>query len=139
MRSSPKKHQNSATSSQAMTSTSTTTPLHCYEPKAEQECEDDHRMISNDDFESILSFGNLINANNSGWEKSSCDCETKGCLDDDFVKGDKDEIVMDHKKQSQGINTTPTPPPPPLSFLEKWLLDESGAQVEDIMELSPMF
>jgi myb proto-oncogene protein len=29
---------------------------------------------------------------------------------------------------------------PPLSFLEKWLWDENGAgQVEEIMELSPIF
>ncbi|XP_038696912.1 transcription factor MYB60-like [Tripterygium wilfordii] len=144
MRSSPNKsieHQNNATlSSQAMTSTSTATHLHCYKPKAEQECGDDHHMISSDDFESMLSFGNLTANNNSGWEKSSCDCETKGCLDDDFVKDHK--IVMDmQQSESQSINTPlpPPPPPPPLSFLEKWLLDESGAQVEDMMELSPMF
>ncbi|KAF5749144.1 myb-related protein [Tripterygium wilfordii] len=125
-----KDHQNNhdimiatSSSSQAMTSGSTTTtaPLHCYKPKAEQECGDDHHMISSDEFESILSFRNL-NANNSGWGKSSFDCESKGCLDDDFVE---DEIGMDKKqRQSESQSMNYTTPPPPLSFLEKWLLDE---------------
>jgi myb proto-oncogene protein len=41
---------------------------------------------------------------------------------------------MTERKQKSDEST------PPLSFLEKWLLDENGSvQVEEIMELSPIF
>lgn len=107
-----------------------TASLQCHKPKAEQEAGD---LISHEEFESILSLENL---NNVAWDKSTCDSTpiittTKGCQDP--ASDEKDHITMPEKRQKSD-NT------PPLSFLEKWLLDESStAQVEEIMELSPIF
>ncbi|PKI34961.1 hypothetical protein CRG98_044667, partial [Punica granatum] len=101
-----------------------TASLSCYHPKVEQEevfCGD--RLIPHDEFESILSFENL-NANVS-WDKSST-CDQKVAIG---------RLRSDHPQQQQAS------PPPPLSFLEKWLFDETtnGGQVEEIMELPSIF
>ncbi|KAI4348517.1 hypothetical protein L6164_009231 [Bauhinia variegata] len=51
--------------------------------------------------------------------------------------GGADEKVQDiaerNKQRSENSST------PPLSFIEKWLLDENVGQVGEMMELSPMF
>ncbi|MCH85411.1 myb-related protein 306-like [Trifolium medium] len=83
--------------------------------------------VSHDqEFDSILSFENLNNG--VTWDKSTCDsmphekCSTSSS--------------SDHKNNN--IKNL-CGAPPPLSFLEKWLLDENVGHVEEMMELSPMF
>ncbi|KAL5547037.1 hypothetical protein UlMin_006724 [Ulmus minor] len=99
-------------------------------------------FVSHDEFESILSFENMNNNNISSWDRSSTSSDSnpyKDCV----VAGENDQeenkkIVPEKNKQRSSENG----PTPPLSFLEKWLLDESAAagdQVEEMMELSPMF
>ncbi|CAA0837343.1 myb domain protein 60 [Striga hermonthica] len=78
--------------------------------------DDDH------DLEGILNFG-------SNREKSSCDDSSRisGLIDD------QEKAKNEHANNNDNNN-------PPLSFLEKWLLDESAAgQVEGVMELSSIF
>ncbi|GAU24029.1 hypothetical protein TSUD_328330 [Trifolium subterraneum] len=83
--------------------------------------------VSHDqEFDSILSFENLNNG--VTWDKSTCDsmphekCSTSSSSDH-------------HKNHIKNLCGAP----PPLSFLEKWLLDENVGHVEEMMELSPMF
>jgi myb proto-oncogene protein len=83
--------------------------------------------VSHDqEFDSILSFENLNN-NGVTWDKSTCDsmphekCSTSSS--------------SDHKNNIKNLCGAP----PPLSFLEKWLLDENVGHVEEMMGLSPMF
>uniref|UniRef100_A0A2P2J6D9 Transcription factor MYB60 n=3 Tax=Rhizophora mucronata TaxID=61149 RepID=A0A2P2J6D9_RHIMU len=99
----------------------------CYKPKAEEE--DGGDLISHEDYVSILPFENL---NNVAWEKSTSDSTTKDCLNS--ASDQEDQNTLPEKKQKSEN-------PPPLSFLEKWLLDESSSagQVEEIMEMSPIF
>lgn len=108
-----------------------TNSLQSYRPKPEEESGD---LISHEEFESILSLENL---NNVAWDKSSCDSATVVTTTKDFKSSTSDEkanITMNERKQKSDEST------PPLSFLEKWLLDENGSvQVEEIMELSPIF
>uniref|UniRef100_A0A5B7B9W0 Myb-related protein 306-like n=1 Tax=Davidia involucrata TaxID=16924 RepID=A0A5B7B9W0_DAVIN len=88
---------------------------YCYKPKAEQ----DH-LMSSEEFESILSFHNLNSIAN--WDKSSCGSPLQTAATDH------------HDKKQRSDNN------PPLSFLEKWLLDETAVvQVEDMMELPQIF
>ncbi|KAE8673777.1 MYB308 protein [Hibiscus syriacus] len=97
--------------------------------KAEQE---DGVLISREELEFILSFENMNNV--------ACGSTSKDACDDDppisFLENKK-------KKQKADLNTNKNNNNPPLSFLEKWLLDESSAgQVEEMnqrMELSSIF
>ncbi|KAJ4833743.1 hypothetical protein Tsubulata_003875 [Turnera subulata] len=107
--------------------------VQCYKPKSENGTGGDR--ISNDEFESILSLDNL---NNVAWEKSTCDSSTvtnEKCSQNPASEVKEESIIaVAEKRQKSDTNT------PPLSFLEKWLLDESSTgQVEEIMELSPIF
>ncbi|OIV89318.1 hypothetical protein TanjilG_23715 [Lupinus angustifolius] len=91
-------------------------------PKDEHEGGGD--MVSHEEFDSILSFENL---NNAPWDKSTCDSmPEKG-----YVVGA--EFGEKNRLTSENSNA------PPLSFLEKWLLDENVGHVDEMMELSPMF
>ncbi|GMJ11292.1 myb domain protein 60 [Hibiscus trionum] len=94
-----------------------------------------------DQFESILSFENMNN-NVTLMEKST----SKGTLQESENGGNSNP----ERKQKTGHEKNPNindndndNDNPPLSFLEKWLLDESSAgQVEDMnqmMELSSIF
>ncbi|GMI65018.1 myb domain protein 60 [Hibiscus trionum] len=87
--------------------------------KAEEEGGD---LIFREGFESILSFEHM---NNVAWDKVAVTTENY------------------NKKQKSDVNSNSKNNNPPLSFLEKWLLDESSAgQVEDMnqmMELSSIF
>ncbi|KAF9670309.1 hypothetical protein SADUNF_Sadunf13G0055000 [Salix dunnii] len=112
-----------------------TNSLQSYRPRPEEESGD---LISHEEFESILSLENL---NNVAWDKSSCDSATvttTATTTKGFKKstsGEKDNITVTERKQKSDESSTP-----PLSFLEKWLMDENGTvQVEEIMELSPIF
>ncbi|OAY41869.1 transcription factor MYB60 [Manihot esculenta] len=116
-----------------------TTSLQCYRPKADQEHGGGSgNLISHEEFESILSFENL---NTVAWDKSTRDftnnfCAVNGIIHQDSASEEKenDTIAAEIRKQKSDSN-------PPLSFLEKWLLDETTAtvQVEESMELSPIF
>lgn len=132
------------------------------EPKAEHEGRGHSgELVSShhEEFESIFSFENNSNNNNnnnnnvSSWDGSSttCDSSTPNCNN----KGsDHQSSVADHEdhqkvaihgsslvaEKNKLQRSEQISPPPPLTFLEKWLLDESTAgQVEEMMELSPMF
>ncbi|KAB8428887.1 hypothetical protein FH972_025000 [Carpinus fangiana] len=87
-------------------------------------------LVSHEEFESILSFENL---NNAAWDKSTGD-SMPGRGSQAAANDDKVHVLPEKNKPRSDNNTTP-----PLSFLEKWLLDESAGQVEEMMELSPMF
>jgi myb proto-oncogene protein len=87
-------------------------------------------LVSHEEFESILSFENL---NNAAWDKSTGD-SMPGRGSQAAANDDKVHVLLEKNKPRSDSNTTP-----PLSFLEKWLLDESAGQVEEMMELSPMF
>ncbi|GFZ09398.1 myb domain protein 96 [Actinidia rufa] len=93
-------------------------------PEAEQEGGDN--LGSNEEFESILSFDKC---NNIAWDKSSCDSALKGSPNASI---DEKEHVIHERKQKLDHD-------PPFSFLENWLLGESGGQVEEMMELPPIF
>ncbi|KAL2320539.1 hypothetical protein Fmac_029508 [Flemingia macrophylla] len=95
---------------------------------------DDHEggvdIVSHEEFDSILSFENL---NNAAWDKSTCDS-----MPEKISEAAADESVHDHgersRQKSENNNSAP-----PLSYLEKWLLDENVGHAEEMMELSPMF
>ncbi|XP_057506455.1 transcription factor MYB60-like [Actinidia eriantha] len=93
-------------------------------PKAEQEVADN--LGSNEAFESILLFDKC---NNIAWDKSSCDSTLKGSPN---ATMDEEEHVIHERKQKLEHD-------PPFSYLENWLLGESGGQVEEMMELPPIF
>ncbi|GFY98074.1 myb domain protein 60 [Actinidia rufa] len=93
-------------------------------PKAEQEVADN--LGSNEAFESILLFDKC---NNIAWDKSSCDSTLK---ESPNATMDEEEHVIHERKQKLEHD-------PPFSFLENWLLGESGGQVEEMMELPPIF
>ncbi|OMO88003.1 hypothetical protein CCACVL1_08599 [Corchorus capsularis] len=109
-----------------------------YRPKAEHE--GGNELISHEEFESILSFDQ--NVNNVAWEhKSTCDSTSKPDHDsgneDLDIKVNNNNVERKQNKNNDNNNN------PPLSFLEKWLLDESSAgQVEEMnqmLELSSIF
>ncbi|KAL8493462.1 hypothetical protein ACS0TY_024611 [Phlomoides rotata] len=84
--------------------------IQCYAPhKIEGGIDHDLENMLTFDHQGLTSIGNC--------EKSSSDSGSSG--------------LIDHEKM-ENIN-------PPLSFLEKWLLDESAGQVEGVMELPPIF
>ncbi|XVF06701.1 hypothetical protein REPUB_Repub06bG0073200 [Reevesia pubescens] len=128
MRSSPKTNSDNNS-----TSAATTSLQGGYRPKSEQEGGD---LFSREAFESLLSFENM---NNVAWDKSTCDSTSKG--QDSGNDHDKVNVTMTlERKQKPDQNNNNNNPP--LSFLEKWLLDESSGQVEDMnqmMELSSIF
>ncbi|CAK9149766.1 unnamed protein product [Ilex paraguariensis] len=130
MRSSPKTTQSEPQEKlhqHVFANSAAATSLHCYRPEVEQEEGD---LISNEEFESILSFDNLTSIT---WEKSSCDSTQKGsqaAATYDDIHG-KAHLVQERKQRTEKN--------PPLMFFEKWLLDESAGQVEEMMELPPMF
>ncbi|KAB5512290.1 hypothetical protein DKX38_029318 [Salix brachista] len=98
--------------------------LRSYKEKPEQESGD---LISPEEFESILSFESLHNV---AWDKS---CSDSAAV---TTKGFQNSASTYEKANTTMIAESS----PPLSVLEKWILDENGAgQVEDIVELSPIF
>nr|WRO64710.1 MYB transcription factor protein [Rosa persica] len=122
-----------------------TKPSHDHEenPKGGQDQDEacDHDLLSHEGFESILSFDNLNNVNAASWDRSSttnCDSisikqvSQTQCSTAAVIANEKDKHII---RACESTNT------PPLSFLEKWLLDESaaGQVLEDrMMELSPI-
>lgn len=131
MRSSPKAtkeklHQNSSLEEGSIDMTGNSmavaavTSVQCYRPKLEQ---GGGELVANDEFESILEYENLNDDHHQ---------TTDTTIPSDGHDHDHDhEMKMDHDQKKHN---------PPLSFLEKWLLDESAAQGEEMMDqLSPIF
>ncbi|KAK3405289.1 transcription factor MYB60 [Eucalyptus grandis] len=118
----------------------------CYRPKAEHQ-EPGDPLISHDEFESILSFENMNNKCNVSWDKSNGNSthhphHHKGdCSDDRPSDANEDEKVHGMMMLERNYNKAkPSEHAPPLTFLEKWLLDETASgQVEDMMDLPSMF
>ncbi|KAA8516281.1 hypothetical protein F0562_016574 [Nyssa sinensis] len=117
-------HRNTGLENNSIGNSMTTTSLQCYKAKADQDGGD---LISSEELESILSFDNL---NSIAWDKSSCDSILKGSQ---TTATDEKVIHLMHEKKQRSDNN------PPLSFLEKWLLDETAGQVDEMMELPQIF
>lgn len=125
---------------------SSRTSIFGFRPKAREHKEYcNQELMSNEEFESILSLDNLNTAasNMANWDDHNHSDKADDPDDDDH---DHDKAKHDHGKFAKEVNdhdqmNTNPPPPPPLSFLEKWLLEETStaAQVEDLMELPPIF
>lgn len=115
------------------------------EPKTEEDGGD--RLVLGKEIESsmVVSPENLNNDDhNVGvcWEKSSNFDVGKmmkikknsfeDCENDNIIKQNRSENNINNNNNNNNNN-------PPLSFLEKWLLDDTVVQVEEMMSLSPMF
>ncbi|KAK9191089.1 hypothetical protein WN943_019700 [Citrus x changshan-huyou] len=152
MRSSPKTSSNSSSAllikgnGNIFDNRSIENSVGTYRPKEEQEGGGGD-LISNEEFISILSFEQ--NLNNVTWDKASTgDSSAKGSSTQDSANNedqstkvnnnnnDNNDIIANAEKKQRSDQNIHNPP---LSFLEKWLLDESTGQVEEInqiMELS---
>ncbi|KAM1523773.1 hypothetical protein ACFX10_008443 [Malus domestica] len=107
-------------------------------------------LVSNEEFESILSYENLNNV--ASWDMCTCDSSTySNKVSQLSIKVPNGaEIIHDHhllrdedQKNKQIIrceSSSTNCNNPPLTYLEKWLLDESAGHVEadQMVELSPM-
>ncbi|KAJ8425816.1 hypothetical protein Cgig2_028177 [Carnegiea gigantea] len=85
-----------------------------------------------DKFDSILSFNNLENDNNVGVAGATT---TGDSVEENINEGEK--VCGDHDMDNIDEETNP-----PLTFLEKWLLDETTSSrqvVEEILQLPPIF
>nr|QIG55707.1 MYB transcription factor [Paeonia suffruticosa] len=109
----------------------TTSSFNYYQPKHDQDGGGD-QLMSHEEFESILSFENL---NNIAWGKSSSLCDSSTLNQRTAANEDKFNFIMPDKKQQRSESNVPL-----ASFHENWILDETtGAQVDDMMEMSPIF
>ncbi|TKY46347.1 myb proto-oncogene protein [Spatholobus suberectus] len=98
-----------------------------YQTKDEKEGGD---IMPREEFDSIL-FLSFENLNNAVWDKSTCDSMPEKSSED----GASEKVhAMAERNRERSENNAP-----PLSFLEKWLLDENVGHVEEMMALSPMF
>lgn len=104
--------------------------LHHHRKRNKDEQEGVVDIVSHEEFDSILSFENL---NNAAWDKSTCDSMPD--KSPEAAAESSHEVFCEERIRQKSENNTA----PPLSFLEKWLLDESVGQVEEMMELSPIF
>ncbi|KAJ7971983.1 Myb-related protein [Quillaja saponaria] len=85
----------------------------------------------------------------AAWEKSSCDSmhENNGSDHDELlavveghvVENKAHVVTMQEKNVKQRSCDHQNSVTPPLSFLEKWLWDESFGHVQEMMDLSSMF
>lgn len=95
---------------------------HHHHQQHQQKTSKDEMVSHDQEFDSILSFENLNNG--VAWDKSTCDSMPA------------EKCSSSSQKSIKNLCNAP----PPLSFLEKWLLDENVGHVEEMMELSsPMF
>ncbi|GLT95433.1 hypothetical protein SLE2022_131150 [Rubroshorea leprosula] len=123
-------------------SSAATSSLQGYRPKTEQDG-GGGGLTPNEEFESILSFDHHnINSTNVAWEKSSSDSPSRGnfqafSADHLHDQGKVNAAIVLERRQKLDNNNNP-----PLSFLEKWLLEETTEQAEvmnQMMELSSIF
>ncbi|KAI3446624.1 hypothetical protein Pfo_003289 [Paulownia fortunei] len=103
------------------------TSVQCYRP---QQIDHGANGIPSDELESILSF-DRSSINSMACGKSSCDSSQKGSESSGLIDQEKVHFVHEQKAKIDED--------PPLSFLEKWLLDESSSQVEGDTEIPPIF
>lgn len=106
--------------------------LHLQHKKNKDDHEGGVDMVSHEEFDSILSFENL---NNAAWDKSTCDSMPEKSSEAAADESAHDDERINRQKSENNNNNSA----PPLSFLEKWLLDENVGHAEEMMELSPMF
>nr|QLM00677.1 MYB transcription factor [Bacopa monnieri] len=100
-----------------------------YKPHLENEVIPSHDQ----DLGCIMSFDHQnMNGMMGICEKSSCDSSQKGSDCNGLIDLEKVQFCDENKIEKIENN-------PPLSYLEKWLLDESASQVEGVMELPPIF
>ncbi|KAI4363934.1 hypothetical protein MLD38_020092 [Melastoma candidum] len=108
-------------------------------PKAKSDYETGVDLVGREEYESMLSFENV---DNISWPENSLrDSIQRNGEDHDTTKGaeQKEEKVMVVDRGGQKVESG-APAPLPLTFLEKWLLDETVAgQVEEMMELPSIF
>ncbi|XP_075491853.1 transcription factor MYB60-like [Primulina tabacum] len=104
--------------------------IQCYKPEIQND-EGINGMNPSDELQCILSYNH--NLNRMACEKSvSCDSSQKGSENSGLIDQEKLHFMHQDKLKSKTN--------PPLSFLEKWLLEEScSTQVEGVMELSSIF
>lgn len=114
------------------------------EPKTEEDAGD--RLALGKEIESsmVVSPENLNNDDhNVGgcWEKSSNFDVGKmmKIKKNSFENCENDNIIKQNRSENNINNNNNNNNNPPLSFLEKWLLDDTVVQVEEMMSLSPMF
>lgn len=102
----------------AEASSATAAVIQCYRPQKMEQ------PTTHQDLEGILMSSFHHHTAPVACDKSSCDSSQKG--------SESSTGLIDQEKAKIDNN-------PPLSFLEKWLLDESAGQVEGVMELPPIF
>ncbi|XP_073060079.1 LOW QUALITY PROTEIN: transcription factor MYB60-like [Primulina eburnea] len=104
--------------------------IQCYKPEIEND-EGINGMINHsDELQCILSYNHNLNI--MACEKSvSCDSSHKGSENSGLIDQEKLHFMHEEKPKTETN--------PPLSFLEKWLLEESCTQVEGVLELPSIF
>ncbi|KAI4378410.1 hypothetical protein MLD38_015891 [Melastoma candidum] len=99
-------------------------------PKAKSEYENGGDVVGHEEYESMLSFENVSNIS---WPEKSC-CDSIQRKGGEQEEEEEKVAVVDKGGQKDESGA------PPLTFLEKWLLDETVAgQVEEMMELPSIF
>lgn len=120
MRSSPQKNPNLENNNNFL-------DVDSREIRVEDQEEEDGDLISNEELDSIMCFENMNNISDT--DKDWADISGSGSAD---VVENKGAIMVQERKQTKQEN-------PPLSFLEKWLLDENAAHAEEMMALPLIF
>lgn len=117
--------------------------LQCYRPQQIEHQGANGSIPVADELECILSFDGGDHHHHhhdlssmGGCEKSSCDSSQKGSESSGLIDHHDPNRVHFSDEDDKAARTDTNPP---LSFLEKWLLDESAGQVEGVMDLPPMF
>ncbi|KAK4481824.1 hypothetical protein RD792_012735 [Penstemon davidsonii] len=83
-------------------------------------------------------FGKVSTECTNG-NSGSFECYRADQIQNEFPISNELECILsfDHSVNEQKLKMDNNNPP--LSFLEKWMLDESASQVEGVMELSPIY
>ncbi|KAL0339916.1 UNVERIFIED_CONTAM: Transcription factor [Sesamum radiatum] len=106
--------------------------VQCYRPQQLDHDGANGLNPADHDLDCILSFDDH-KLTSMACDKSSCDSSQKGSESScGLIDHHHDDHDQDNKAKIDSNN-------PPLSFLEKWLLDESAGQVEGVMEIPPIF
>ncbi|KAM7505132.1 hypothetical protein LguiB_004036 [Lonicera macranthoides] len=137
MRSSPQKN-NSSDNNNNNINNSASFPIGSQENRVENPEEGGGDLISNEEFDSIMCFDNLNTTTSTGnneWlpNHKSQAVAGGGGSETDGVEDKAAAFFVHERKQIRQENN------PPLSILEKWLLDENAAHVEEMMELPLIF
>lgn len=138
MRSSPQKNNSSDNNNNNNINNSASFPVGSQENRVENPEEGGGDLISNEEFDSIMCFDNLNTTTSTGnneWlpNHKSQAVAAGGGSETDGVEDKAAAFFVHERKQIRQENN------PPLSILEKWLLDENAAHVEEMMELPLIF